>query len=119
MTEQLLIKAFRASEDLQKRTIVALGNEGEVKPAKTAQDRAIGIALAGGNLNQGAFADILFAGIGETVAGGEIAIGDRLHWDNQARVIKATTGKETIGIALNGCDGENAIIRVFLQAGKA
>ncbi len=119
MTEQLLVKAFKAKENLRKQTIVALDSEGKLKPAKLSADKAIGIALAGGNLKKDAFADALLMGIAEVKVGANVLHGDLLHWDEQSRVITATTGKAVIGIALDSAITADTIIRVLVQHGKA
>ncbi len=115
MSEQLLIKAFKAFEDLKKHRAIALTSDGMVKLASTDSDKAIGIALAGGNSSKDNFADILLIGICDAIAGGAFAVGDALTWDSESRLVKATANKKVIATALEASAAADNITRVLLR----
>ncbi len=114
MSEQILIKAFKADEALTKFRAVTLNRNGTAKMAGQ-DDTVMGIALAGGNLSKNNFADILLIGICDATSGAAFNVGDRLMCDNQSRFIKATASKESCAIALEQSSAAEQTIRVLLR----
>ncbi|CAB5220378.1 Bacteriophage VT1-Sakai, H0018 [uncultured Caudovirales phage] len=60
---------------------------------------------------------VRMAGISKALAGGTIAIGDRVTSDANGKVITATTGKQVIGIALAAAVANDIFAMVIDQRG--
>ena len=61
--------------------------------------------------------NVRISGVSKALAGGTIAIGDRLTSDANGKVITATTGKQVIGIALVAAVANDIFAMVIDQRG--
>lgn len=96
-----LIKSFYAEGTLAGRKLVTFGTgKLKVKQATAATDALLGITTQIGSESNGRV-DVIFSGITEAIAGGNISKGEVLTSDGNADVITATQASDrVIGIAL-------------------
>ena len=106
-----LIKTFYADGTLEGRKLVTFGTgKLKVKQATAATDALIGVTTQIGSESNGRV-DVIFSGITEATAGGNIGKGEVLTSDASANVITATQAADrVIGIAL-----EDAVAGDFIS----
>ncbi|UTO29304.1 capsid cement protein [Bartonella harrusi] len=100
MSTMILIKSFRAGDEISPYCIVAARGDGCVVTASGKTDKLLGTA---GSLSAkaGEMVDIGQCGWGEVVCGGNVSFGDFLTSDAKGRAIKAEGTDRTIGLAMS------------------
>lgn len=118
----VLDKGFQASGAITKYKCVELGAGEIVNQANALNDPVIGIAqetITATDATNGRVVSVRMAGISRCIAGGTIAIGDRVRCDasgNVTTLAVTTAGQRQVGIALQAAVA-NDHVDVFLTIG--
>lgn len=99
MQNSLLIKGFRAEENLSAHQIVALNSDGHALPATSKSAFAIGVT-AELSTSAGAIADVLLHGIAEVTLDSNVAVGAALTAASNGTATTATAPCRVIGLAM-------------------
>lgn len=99
MQNSILIKGFRAEENLSAHQIVALNSSGHAVPATSKSALTIGVT-AELSTNAHGTADVILAGIAEVTLGGNVVIGAALTAASNGTAVVASAPCRMIGLAL-------------------
>lgn len=106
MQNSLLIKGFRAEENLAAHQIVALNNDGHAVPATDKSALAIGVT-AELSTNAHGIADVILQGIAEVNLSGNVTVGTSLSATSNGMATSASAPCRVIGLALkSGVSGD-------------
>lgn len=111
-----------ANEDITPFTVVYIPNTADFKVsiADAATYSPIGVSLVPSvdtvDASEGDRCDVIVSGIAKVKAGGAVTRGSQVMATTDGKVVNATTGKYTVGIALQtGVDGD--IVAVLVNPG--
>ncbi|WP_336288646.1 hypothetical protein [Bartonella sp. CB60] len=114
MSNMILIKSFRASDEISPYCIVAARTDGMVATASGKTDKLLGSADSMG-AKVGDMVDICQSGWSEVICGANVSFGDFLTSDAKGFAIKVIAATErTIGVAMSdGSAGDVIPFRVI------